>query len=54
MSSGATEIKHGSLLEVTSPETGSPEHDDLHISPVEIYKHRKLDWRKCCCPYEES
>ena len=25
-----------------------------HISPVEIYKHRKLDWRECCCPYEES
>ena len=24
-----------------------------HISP-EIYKHLRLDWRECCCPYEES
>ena len=37
MSSGATEIKHGSLLEVTSPERGAPEHDDLRFSPVDIY-----------------
>ena len=22
-------------------------------SPVEIYKHRELDWRECCCLYEE-
>ena len=29
MSSGATEITHESLLEVTSPEARSPEHDDL-------------------------
>ena len=29
MSSGATEITHKSLLEVTSPEAGSPEQNDL-------------------------